>query len=99
MSKEKFSFVFGVTLLLMLTPACSAIQIKPGAYRVLVSKNPAQAGCKYLGTVVGSQGNFFTGSWTSNKNLSEGAMNELKNRAHDLGGNYVQIETDRAGNT
>jgi hypothetical protein len=84
----------------LLLNSCSAIKVKPGAERILVSKNPApQPGCKYLGTVVGNQGNAFTGGWTSNKNLSEGAMNELKNKAFDLGANYVQIETDRAGNT
>lgn len=83
----------------LLLGSCSAIKVKPGAERILVSKNPAPAGCKYLGTVVGSQGNAFTGGWTSNKNLSEGAMNELKNKAFDLGANYVQIETDRSGNT
>lgn len=79
--------------------ACSAIKVKPGAERVIVSKNPQPGGCKFLGTVVGSQGNAFSGGWTSNKNLSEGAMNDLKNKAFDLGANYVQIETDRAGNT
>lgn len=84
---------------LAILPACSAVQVKPGVQRVLVSKNAAPAECKFLGTVVGSQGNAFTGPWTSNKNLSEGAMNDLKNKAFDLGGNCVQIETDRAGST
>lgn len=79
--------------------SCSAIKVKPGAERVLVSKNAHPEGCKFLGTVVGSQGNAISGGWTSNKNLSEGAMNDLKNKAFDLGANYVQIETDRAGNT
>lgn len=90
---------FSIALLSLGMFSCSAIQIKPGAERIIVSKNPAKDGCKFLGTVTGSQGNAFTGGWTSNKNLSEGAMNELKNKAFDLGGNYVQIETDRAGNT
>lgn len=79
--------------------ACTAIGIKPGAERIVVSRNAAPEGCKFISTVVGSQGNAFTGGWTSNKNLSEGAMNELKNKAFDLGANYVQIETDRTGNT
>lgn len=79
--------------------ACSAIQVKPGAERILVSRNSPDKECKFLGTVVGSQGNAFTGGWTSNKNLSVGAMNAMKNEAHDLGANFVQIETDRTGNT
>jgi hypothetical protein len=85
--------------IIAILPACSAIKVKPGAERVLVSKNPAPTGCKFLGTVVGSQGNSFTGGLTSNKNLSEGAINDMRNKAFELGANYVQIETDRAGNT
>ena len=79
---------------LAIMTACSAVKVKPGAERVLVSKNPPPAGCKFMGTVVGSQGNSFTGGWTSNKNLSEGAMNDMKNKALNLGANYVQIETE-----
>ncbi len=99
MRKSHFYNCIAAMLLTMAFTACSAIQLKPGADRILVSKNPAKDGCKFSGTVVGSQGNAFSGGWTSNKNLSEGAMNELKNKALDLGANYVQIETDRAGNT
>jgi|HubBroStandDraft_4_1064222.scaffolds.fasta_scaffold242406_1 hypothetical protein len=98
----KFSTLFigpAVILPLVLFASCSAIQLRPGAERILVSKNAAPNGCRFLGMVVGSQGNSITGSWTSNKALSEGAMNELKNKALGLGGNYVQIETDRAGQT
>jgi len=78
---------------------CSAIQLNPNAHRVIASRNAAPKGCKYLGSVVGSQGNFFTGGWTSNKNLAEGSMNDMKNKAANMGGNYIQIEADRAGMT
>lgn len=52
-----------------------------------------------MGQVIGNQGNVFTGPWTSNKNLEQGAINDMKNQASQLGANYVQIITSRAGKT
>ncbi len=78
---------------------CSAIQLTPGAERIIASKNPAPKGCKFLGSVIGSQGGAFVGGYTSNKNLAEGSMNDLRNKAAGMGANYVQLETDRAGVT
>lgn len=78
---------------------CASMPLAPEAMRVVVSPNPAPKGCKYLGQVVGNQGNFFTGGITSNRNLEEGAMNDLKNRTSKMGGNYIELVTTRAGNT
>ena len=78
--------------------ACSANPLLPEATRVkIVTTEPA--GCDYLGEATGNQGNFFTGGWTSNVNLEEGARNELKNSAFKLGGNTVVLLTSRAGVT
>jgi hypothetical protein len=89
---------FFVTAALLLA-ACKPIALAPEAERVLATKQPAPASCKFLGTVVGSQGGAFSGPWTSNVNLSAGAMNDLKNNAVKLGANYVVIENAVAGNT
>lgn len=83
----------------LLSSGCAAIQLNPGANMVLVTKTPVDKSCKFLGGVVGNQGGSFSGKWTSNKNLAEGSMNDIKNKAHALGANYVQLETDRAGQT
>jgi hypothetical protein len=84
--------IFGFISLL----GCSANPLVPGAAKVkIVTAEPT--GCEYLGEVTGNQGNFFTGEWTSNANLEEGARNELKNAALKLGGNTVLILTTRAG--
>ena len=79
--------------------ACAAKALRPGAERIIVTRQPAPKGCRFVGTVVGEQGGSFTGGWTSNKNLAQGATNDLKNKAFDLGGNYVVLETNTAGNT
>ncbi|WP_419420160.1 DUF4156 domain-containing protein [Legionella sp. D16C41] len=84
----------------LLFAGCAAIPPEPQAVRgVIVSPKAAPQGCKYLGQVVGNQGNFLTGGFTSNRNLEEGAMNDLKNKAIKLGANYIQLLTNRAGTT
>lgn len=79
--------------------ACSAKQLRPGAEKIIVTKQNAPKGCKFKGAVVGEQGGSFTGGWTSNKNLAQGALNDMRNKAFDLGANYVVLETNTAGNT
>lgn len=83
----------------ILMAGCAAIPMDPQAARIISSPNPAPKSCKYVGQVVGNQGNFFTGNYTSNKNLEEGAMNDMRNKASKLGANYIQLITTRAGNT
>ena len=84
---------------LVLMSGCSAIQLKPGAERILVSRNPAPKGCKFVGAIIGEQGGSMAGGFTSNKNLALGALNDMRNNAMALGANYVQLESDRAGVT
>ena len=84
-----------VTILSVILAGCSAIPLDPEAHKIIVSPNKVPAGCKYLGQVVGNQGNFFSGGYTSNKNLEEGAMHDIKNKASKLGANYVQLITNQ----
>ncbi len=88
-----------ITALVFIASGCASIQVNPEASRIIASPNTAPKGCKYLGQVVGNQGNFFTGGFTSNRNLEEGAMNDMKNQAGKLGANYIQLVTNRAGIT
>jgi hypothetical protein len=77
---------------------CAAKAMSPGAQQVrFMQSEPAD--CKYLGEVTGNQGNFLTGGWTSNANLETGARNDMKNQAHNLGGNVIVLLTNRAGQT
>ncbi len=91
------------TLLVILSAlfigGCSSIELHPHAHRVIASTQPAPKGCKYMGQVIGNQGNFFTGEWTSNKNLEQGAMHDIKNKAANLGANYIHLINSRAGVT
>jgi hypothetical protein len=64
---------------------CASVELESGAQQVKIVTNEPQ-GCEYLGEVTGSQGDFFTGAFTSNANLETGA-------------NTVQMLTNRAGQT
>lgn len=94
-----FKVMFVVTPICLVLAGCAATPLTPQASRILLTPNPAPKGCKYLGTVTGNQGNFFTGAWTSNAHLEEGATNVIRNKAADLGANYVQMFSNRAGVT
>lgn len=82
-----------VALLATLLAACAAKQASPGAEMVYVSEQPAPAGCRFVGEVQGSQGNFWTSEFTSDRNLLTGARNEMRNQALSLGANYIVVET------
>ena len=78
---------------LALLVGCAATSVQQQAQQVeIVNELPDLNKCKFLGEVVGSQGNWFTGDYTSNKNLVIGARNELRNEAASLGGNVVYIQ-------
>lgn len=90
---------FSVIVCSLFLGGCSAISVKPGANLVSVVTEEANLGqCEFLGEVAGSQGNWITGGYTSDKNLMLGARNDLKNATHELGGNTVYIQqTSTAG--
>jgi uncharacterized protein YbjQ (UPF0145 family) len=86
-------------LALSFTPGCGATALNPGAERVMVSHLPPRGDCKFVATLVGQQGDAIAGKFTSNRDLAEGAMNDMKNQAQTAGANYVLLETTTAGNT
>jgi hypothetical protein len=86
-------------LALSLVTGCAATALRPGAERIMVTHAPPPRECKFAGTLVGNQGGSFPGPFTSNRNLAQGAMNDMKNQAQAIGANYVVLETTTAGNT
>ncbi|MCR6481004.1 DUF4156 domain-containing protein [Variovorax sp. ZS18.2.2] len=70
---------------------CASTAVTPqGASVELVTQKPP--GCRLLGEAIGSQGNAFSGDFTSNNNLLQGARNDLRNKAAAMGGNVAQIQ-------
>lgn len=77
----------------LILSGCAAISAKPGANLVTVVTEESNLDhCEFLGEVAGSQGNWITGGYTSDKNLMIGARNDLKNATYELGGDTVYIQ-------
>lgn len=97
--KVKKLVVMGMVLLFgSLLGGCATIKLNPNASKVIASPNQPPKSCHYLGQVTGSQGNFISGEFTSNKSLDSGAQNDLKNQAAVKGGNYIQLITVKTSN-
>jgi hypothetical protein len=91
--------LFGLILIIIISVSCAAKALRPGAERIIVSNTPPPQGCKFMGTIVGNQGGAFSGPWTSNKNLAQGAINDMRNKAFDMGANYLQLLAHTTGVT
>ena len=85
--------LLGTLIISTALSACAATQVSEGARMVeIVNEKPDADKCNFVGEIVGSQGNWLTGDFTSNEDLVVGARNELRNKAHDLGANIVYIQ-------
>jgi|SRR5512146_2992770 hypothetical protein len=76
----------------LLVLGCSATPVTSEGRSVELLTEKPTGNCKPLGDAVGSQGNWLTGDYTSNKNLLIGARNKLRNKAAKMGGNYVWVQ-------
>ena len=47
--------------------------------------------CRHIGEVIGSEGHWYTYLFISNTNLTQGALNDMKNNAHATGANAVIV--------
>ena len=80
-----------VALAVGLLAGCGATPVsQKGAQVELTTEKPK--GCTAVGEVMGSQGNVFSGDFTTDQNLMQGARNDMRNRAAELGANVVHIQ-------
>lgn len=92
MNKILRNIIF-LTSTVVLLSACSANSLEKGAENVMILDAPPAFGqCKLLGEVIGSQGNWLTGGYTTNTNLLIGARNDIRNETYKLGGDSVYIQ-------
>ncbi len=79
----------------VITSGCAAAPLmEQDAARVLVTRNAPADNCRFVGEVLGSQGNFWTADFTSDEDLIAGARNRMRDKAYNLGANFVQIELE-----
>jgi hypothetical protein len=77
--------------------ACSTAGLSESGAKVAAGRNAPPPGCSPLGYIVGKGGGTFGGSLISNEELIEYAMNDMRNKAAELGGNYVQHDPPTLG--
>jgi hypothetical protein len=76
---------------------CAATPLNPGAGQIRLTNTEPGKQCRYLGETTGRQGGWWTGAFTSNESLEEGARNDLKNEAASLGANVVHLVSSQTG--
>jgi len=59
--------------------------------RIYFNTLPKDSKCMHLDEVIGTQGELYDYYFTPNVNLTQGALNDLKNKTKILGGNSVVI--------
>ncbi len=90
----KRRFFLGVFFFLLLT-GCATTRPKGGAEGIRISFHPEEVRkCDYLGEVVGSAGHWYSSWIISNKGLTAGAINDLKNAAQMKGADTVFLPTN-----
>lgn len=80
---------------LLLLTGCAAKSVDTAGLKVKTTREKPTGNCAELGDVTGAQGNWFTGPYTPNKNLYEGAVNDLRNQAGKMGGTHVWIHENK----
>lgn len=98
MNASRIALASLVVLAASLGLACSTPSLTPQGAHVAVTRNAPPAGCAPLGYIVGEGGGTFGGAWVSNDTLIEYAMNDLRNKAGDMGATYVQSDPPQLGN-
>ncbi|MGE5248449.1 MAG: DUF4156 domain-containing protein [Verrucomicrobiota bacterium] len=77
----------------LVSSGCSAIHPKPGAETVpIVTDREDVRNCAYMGEAIGVAGSWWYYWAISNRDLTEWARDDLRNRASDMGGNRVLIQ-------
>ena len=93
---------FLVALLCSIFSACSTIQPHPDNEKVrLVFQTEVSAflknndaNCKYLGPLISSEGHWYTFLFVSNVDLTNGSINDMYNKANEIGANVIYINNN-----
>jgi hypothetical protein len=103
MLSTKVATLFSVVGISGALIGCSTPALTHQGSTVLASRNAPSAegfdprSCKNLGEVYGKGGGSFGGAWISNEQLAEYAISDMRNKAAERGGNYVQYESPTFG--
>ena len=91
-----FKYAFALSCVMGVT-GCKTSDLSPAAANVAAGRSAAATGCKPVKYLTGKGGGTFGGGFISNEDLIEYAMNDLRNKAAELGANYVQHDPPQLG--
>jgi len=89
--------LLSIAAISVLTSACATSALSPKGAKVVVTRNAPGGDCTSLKYIVGRGGGTFGGGWIANDDLVDYAMNDLRNKAADVGANYVQHDPPQMG--
>lgn len=78
-------------------PSCKTASLSHGGSAVAPTRDPLPPQCETLGLIVGKGGGTFGGAYLSNEKLIEYAMNDLRNKAADLGATHIRHDPPQLG--
>lgn len=84
MHDQEIDMRLSILIFIALTTGCAGASLNKEAESVKVAKSDPPAGCKELGAV---------NSFGSMIGSAQSDYNALKNRTHEMGGNYVRIDS------
>ncbi|MGR5064378.1 DUF4156 domain-containing protein [Photobacterium sp. DNB22_13_2] len=72
---------------------CSTTPLLDTAHDIVLTwdTNDVHNTCERRGTLIGSQGSWYNYWLISDRDLTQGALNQLRNQAHTLGANQVSL--------
>jgi hypothetical protein len=87
------------TLVLVLgcLPACTTAALSPAGADVAPTRDPLPPECETVGLLVGKGGGTFGGAYLPNDALIEYAMNDIRNKAADLGATHIRHDPPQLG--
>lgn len=83
----------------MLVAGCATAALSPAGAKVAAGRTAPPPDCQPVGYLTGKGGGAFGGSWVSNEDLIEYALNDLRNKAADKGATYVHHDPPQLGSS
>jgi len=89
-----------IMLLVYCTASCAPVELHPDNKPVRLifyneinlTKNLPK--CKYIGPIISSYGHWYNYLFINNTNLTQGAIDDMYNRANEIGANVVYINNN-----
>jgi len=94
---------FAISIFTLSLTACSTLEIdniseSDDTVRLYAEFESVEK-CRFIDEIVGTQGHWYDYLFISNKNLTLGAVNNLKNEAQKVKANAVHVHTNMTFNT